>query len=344
MGTSQVRKNLEARIRNNYDVIIVGANVAGLCCARLLKNTSLRVLVVEKRQVIGEKLCTGILIPSIPEAYYPTDKTFEVSCYFIKQTVKGEFRKISRPMKFVSRTDLANHLLQDLEGSSNITVVAGVPVRQINSKTAMIGERRISFRFLVGADGSNSMVRRYLKLKSKKLLCLVYETTKSNRNTTIQIFNNFRNGYAWITPLLGSTQAGCIFDRSSMKPKAAKALFHSFLSENNFSFGALKMRAMQVSYYFKGIVFGHIFLIGDAAGLANRMDGEGIYEAIVSGEEAARKILDPEYNLEKMKALLKRKRHNARLLFMFKHFSFPLILLRKAKGLFRPKGGSPLAG
>jgi len=62
MGTYQVRKNLKAQLRNNYDVIIVGANVAGLCCARLLKDTSLRVLLVEKRQVIGEKLCTGILI------------------------------------------------------------------------------------------------------------------------------------------------------------------------------------------------------------------------------------------------------------------------------------------
>jgi geranylgeranyl reductase len=43
----------------HYEVIIVGGGPAGLECARELSNSSLRVLLLEKREGFGDKLCAG---------------------------------------------------------------------------------------------------------------------------------------------------------------------------------------------------------------------------------------------------------------------------------------------
>ena len=43
----------------HYDVIIVGAGPAGLRCAELLGKESLSVLLLEKNETFGDKVCAG---------------------------------------------------------------------------------------------------------------------------------------------------------------------------------------------------------------------------------------------------------------------------------------------
>ena len=42
-----------------FDVIIVGGGPAGLHCARELSGSSLRILLLEKQEGFGDKLCAG---------------------------------------------------------------------------------------------------------------------------------------------------------------------------------------------------------------------------------------------------------------------------------------------
>ena len=42
-----------------FDVIIVGGGPAGLQCAKELSNSHLRVLLLEKDAIFGDKLCAG---------------------------------------------------------------------------------------------------------------------------------------------------------------------------------------------------------------------------------------------------------------------------------------------
>ena len=46
-----------------FDVIIVGGGPAGLQCARELSYSRLRVLLLEKDEIFGDKLCAGGLTP-----------------------------------------------------------------------------------------------------------------------------------------------------------------------------------------------------------------------------------------------------------------------------------------
>src|SRR5690606_31757612 len=53
---------------------------------------------------------------------------------------------------------------------------------------------------------------------------------------------------------------------------------------------------------------GGVHLVGDAAGTASGLTAEGIYAALITGEETALRILDPGYPSPKTQAWLRLKR------------------------------------
>ena len=69
----------------------------------------------------------------------------------------------------------------------------------------------------------------------------------------------------------------------------------------------MKPQAGLINFDYRGWRFGNKMLIGDAAGLASGLTGEGMYSALVSGETAARVILDPEYDCHALQQLIKKQ-------------------------------------
>ena len=69
-------------------------------------------------------------------------------------------------------------------------------------------------------------------------------------------------------------------------------------------------------------------LIGDAAGLASGLTGEGMYSALVSGETAARVILNPEYDCHELQLLIKKQQKHRRIVeFSAKHTLVNITLM-----------------
>ena len=65
---------------------------------------------------------------------------------------------------------------------------------------------------------------------------------------------------------------------------------------------------------FRGFHFpGDVHLAGDAAGVASSLTAEGIYAALLTGEEVARHILSPGYQAERTRRWLGVKRRHDRL-------------------------------
>ena len=50
---------------DSYDVVIVGAGPGGLSCARALAGSGQRVLVLEKSEALGKKICAGELTAKV---------------------------------------------------------------------------------------------------------------------------------------------------------------------------------------------------------------------------------------------------------------------------------------
>jgi geranylgeranyl reductase len=124
---------------------------------------------------------------------------------------------------------------------------------------------------------------------------------------------HFKNGYGWIFPHKNTVSIGAYSPQIKTSAKDLKTGLLAWAKTQGFSLESEHARADCINYDYQGWRFGRTFLVGDAAGLASGLTGEGIYPAIVSGEEAARSILDLGYKSIIMQDLLRRHRLHKRM-------------------------------
>jgi len=293
-----------------YDVIIVGAGPAGLSAAKILAENNKKVLVLEKNLAIGPKVCGGGLTMKdfsmgIPESL--ADKTFNdvvLHTPLVKDIIKAKKPYVAT----IKRERLGEYLAQEARN-------AGAEIRTNESVTKVFQDKiitsnneEIGFDYLIGADGSNSIVRRYLKIPvEKKMLAFHYLVPKKFEH--MEYFFDakmFNTGYAWIFPFNEFTSIGCCAgDRYDIKKLQQN--FHLLLKNLSIDISGLKIKGWFINYDYRGFQFDNIFLAGDAAGFASGFTGEGIYFAMIAGQEIARKILDPNYKTPKITGILKIK-------------------------------------
>jgi len=165
-----------------YDVIIVGAGLGGLQCARLLGGAGLRVLLVDRKRTLDESIhTTGIFVRRTLEDFpLPSDclgpAVRAVTLYsparrtLALESPHDEFR-VGRMGKLYRRflSDCAhagvNWLPETRYINSEETRRGGQTIVQLETKGLT---RRFKTRFLVGADGAQSRVARDLKLDSNR--------------------------------------------------------------------------------------------------------------------------------------------------------------------------------
>ncbi len=311
-------------IKDYYDVIIVGAGISGLTCAKILCNSGLDVLVVEKNKDLGKKICAGGITFSDLE-YLPKRFNFTLK----KMLIHYRNRIVVLPesggiISTISREKLSKNQLDYLRRVDNIRILTGVAVKKIISDNSLelSSGQKINFKFLVGADGAISVVRRYLGVPTERLeiglQCIIPEEFG---NFEVYLDDKlFGTGFLWIFPNKNFTSIGCGSDIRFMSPKKLKNNFDIWLKKNKIDISNAKIEGTFLNYDYRGYRFGNIFLAGDAAGLTSGLTGKGIYSAFLSGEQIARDILqkDNPYNL--ITNWLNKKRRQEKYIFFLKNF------------------------
>lgn len=279
-------------MENNFDVVIIGAGPAGLSCADALKGSNLKILLIEKNEVIGPKVCGGGLTYLDKDFGIPDQYTR----LFVEQVVFINGKKIkvnlNNPLRTISRYDLGQFMLSKIENSNNITIFKSTSVKEIKDNQIITSQGTFSYRFLVGADGSNSLVRRFLNLPSRIYIGMQYILPR--RIDEIVWFLEpklLRSGYGWIFPHKDFTSIGVFFNPQKVISIKAKEALEYFLKKSDIDYSDAKFESAPVNCLFKGLKFGNIYLAGDAAGLTSRTTGEGIAYAITSGMEIGQLIL-----------------------------------------------------
>ena len=306
-----------------YDVIIIGAGPGGLACAHELGNSDLSVLVIEKNEVIGPKVCAGGLKNLDSRFELPVDRTrtFLQEDYVTKY--KSYTLSLEKPLRTISRHDLGQYQASMLDGLENIKIIVGAKVTGIGKNEVQTSAGIFQFKNLIGADGSNSMVRRHLGLETKSCIGMYYEIP-SVTDTVIWHFNpeEIKAGYIWEFPHLATTNSGVFFNPKHLSSKIAKRALHNYLDARKINYSECKYETAAISHHYDGCEFGNIFLVGDAAGLALRTNGAGISFAIVSGKEIARKILNSEYKMPELGVILHYKNRQENLFSFIEKIEF----------------------
>ena len=302
----------------SYDVIIVGAGPAGLKCAEILSKSTLKVLLLEKNGEIGPKVCAGGLTGKGMDYLHLPQKLIEFRFHKIKLQINHLPSVIKHHRNFaytIDRKEFGQWQLSKIIHAENIEIRTNARVSEITADSVTVNDEKIGYKTLVGADGSNSSVRRYLGLKTEKVVAAIQYIIPTDKYKNFELYfqpRKFHAGYVWIFPHKNYVSIGTGCDAKLFPASKLKENFRQWLKKNKIDISNARYEAFPINADYQGYKFGNVYLIGDAAGLASSFTGEGIYQALISGEEIGKQILEPAYkpNLER---LLRNQRYHERL-------------------------------
>lgn len=217
----------------------------------------------------------------------------------------------------IDRKNLGDFQLKQID-RKKVRILKGLKVERITkSYVELSDKRKIRYNFLVGADGSNSVVRRYLGIKSEFHITLQYKIKKNKLNSSekkfkyLEVHSNtklFGSWYAWIFPYKEFVSVGCGADNKAIPSLKLRQNFSLWLKDEGIDVSKCKLESFPIACKYLGWKFGNIFLCGDACGLASGMTGEGIYQALVSGSEIAKVILEKNYEPKLLYEVIERNK------------------------------------
>ena len=304
-----------------YDVIIAGAGPAGSTAAYLLSKAGKKVLLIDKSTFPRTKLCAGLItwktVKLLERVFGDSPEELKKKCIINYESREYEVyggntlvarRTIQYPFMFVDR-DMYDSYLLEMALNAGAVFVGGEQVRSIdvarNYITSGSGKKYYADIF-IGADGVNSRIRRSFPPDLfgiddwKSNLAFAHELFISRSRVSrgcerpALFFGVVDNGYAWIFPNKDRLKVGiCALNRGNRKE--ILAAFRTFLvsqgiheREAEYSSGYV----LPYGNYLPVPWHNNVMLVGDAAGFADPLLGEGIYYAQRSGECAALSIIE----------------------------------------------------
>ena len=293
----------------SFDVIIVGAGPAGLRCAEVLSKSDLHVLLLEKNDKMGIKVCAGgitnkdLAILDLPDSLIE-HKVSSTAVHSAKRSSKAITKD---PVVFTLSREELGEWQYGLIKNSTVKVLSNARVSEIHKDYLLVNNKeKYTYKYLVGADGVNSIVRRFLDIPTEKRLIGIQYRIPSKKDPSLEIFMNskfFNAWYAWSFPHKDHIAVGCVADPKLMNSNKLKENFKNWLELKGYDISDAKYESWPISYDYRGYKFDKVFLVGEAAGLASGFTGEGIYQALTSGDTVGHTILDKNYQSKEMNAV-----------------------------------------
>jgi digeranylgeranylglycerophospholipid reductase len=322
-------------MKDAYDVIVVGAGPAGSVAARFAAEGGASVLLIEKRQEIGDPVRCAEGVGAID-----LDKYLDIEPRFVAAPIKGAIINIpgGDPIKMRSKDEsktygyilerkIFDRALAERAARAGVDVytkttatglimkdgrVAGVKVERLGV------EKEIEANIVIGADGVESKVGRWAGIDTtlkpsdieSGIQYLMTDIDIDEEN--VEIFMGHQNapgGYVWIFPKgPGRANVGIGLLGSKIKDGARPVDFLNAFVEKRFptgkiieiNYGGIPVSGGQIDLYRAGLM-----LVGDAGHLSNPVTGGGIKNGLWSGElaglNAAQAVREGDFSEKSMK-------------------------------------------
>jgi len=341
-------------LKQSYDVIVVGAGPAGATLAYELAKRGIGVLVLEKEKLPRYKCCAGGV----------TSKAAKLLDFDISEVAEDVIHELgftfnlgspylgqhSQPLMYTVTRDVFDYFLMQRARQLGAALLDGQKVRQVQVSADWVeistADNIFRSRLVVGADGAYSMVARELGM-GRRIECLVgieseivvpeEELAKWKSRAQVDM-GCIPKGYGWIFPKRNHLSIGVAC--SASKAKNLHAHHQSFVNSLNMgSYIITGSSSHLIPTCTKGRLVwqNKALLLGDAAGLADPLTGEGIYNAIQSAQLAAPVIADTlvrgKAGLQDYQEIVERKimselrmaRRLSKIFFRFPHLAFGLF-------------------
>jgi geranylgeranyl reductase family protein len=296
---------------DTFDVLIAGGGPAGSSCAWKLRDSGLKIAILDKQTFPRDKVCGGWITPEVLDALnidpseYARGRVLQPITGFLTSSM-GETPVETHYDKAVSygirRCEFDHYLLQ----RSGACLRLGAPLTKVERcRGEWIVNGQIRARMLVGAGGTFCPVARFLGAKVNREIVVAAQEVEleldERRLATCSVraeipelyFCSDMKGYGWCFRKQNVLNVGLgRLDPHSLAGHVAE--FLRFLKAAGRI--ALDVPALLGHAYLlygmsnRQLVDDGLLLIGDAAGMAYAQSGEGIRPAIESGLLAANVI------------------------------------------------------
>jgi len=319
-----LRKNLNVNCMNSFDVLIVGAGPAGSFAAEKLARAGTRVALFDGRPKGEPKPCGGGVTSKGLKAYPQLIEAFgrridDLEMY--SPSGKKIYLKLEEPFAIYSRSQL-DGFLRDKAGESGAQIISEkasfIPRKNEDEdwKVKTLTGKEYFAPHIVGADGANSRIGKILAgalPNSEMEVAFGYRTPLPNNGDvpTVIAFLPDVPGYAWAFPRTDHISFGIATTQEGFNHKALDEMMWRFmlgyyrqrenpktniwqpdhdetlktkLAETAERYAA-RIPGLNPETWDKRKTVGEGWaLLGDAAGFADPVTGEGIYYALRSAE------------------------------------------------------------
>ncbi len=316
-------------MKNDYDVIVVGAGPAGSIAARFAAEHGVSVLMLEKDRDIGYPVRCGEAISKsgVVEFIEPNEKwiTAHINKFSLISPDGTEAIVEFQDAGYVLERRIFDYELAKTAANAGAEILTRAYVNGLIIKDDKVcgvkyeyrGEQKeLNAKIVIGADGVESRVGRWAGIKThihfKDMECCV-QVTASNINNidsnTLYFYFGKKyapGGYFWIFPK-GRNIANIGLGISGMvgKQKSALSFLNDFMGESYPAAPILTSIAGGVpsTITLERISAPGIMLVGDAARQVNPLSGGGIASGMIGGSIAGR-IAGDAIKMNKLKNVL----------------------------------------
>lgn len=298
-----------------YDILVVGAGPAGASAAAAAARLNLRVLMVERRDVVGLPVQCAEYIPAQLLGELNLDRdTIAQPVRGMKTFLAGREIKETPSQGFIIHRDKFDQALVQAACNSDAQLMLKTKAVSRNGNDVVIQTKggppaTIAAKIIIGADGPLSTVAKWIDAANQDLISAVQvRVPLKHRLEFAEVYfsKDLYGGYAWLFPKGDQANLGLGMKKKGDKPPPLARLLKDFTSK---CAHAGKIDATPTGLVSGWIPAGpvapvvqcNVLLVGDAAGHTHPITGAGIFPAVtaggMAGTWAARAIAANDINL-----------------------------------------------
>src|SRR5215469_501194 len=274
--------------RNSVDVFVVGGGPAGLAAAIAARQKGFSVTVADGGTPPIDKACGEGLLPDTLEALRALGVKLECSegsrfqgIRFLQNGGSAAAAFPQGPGLGLRRPILHERLIARAQ-ECGVDLLWKAPVSAIESGGIVTGSTRISARWIIGADGLGSRVRKWSDLDATRLNVQRYATRRHYHIKTWTDFMEIHWGpraQAYVSQIgpdevcvvmIGRRGEDAAFERALDTLPELKERLRGAVP------GSRERGAVTFSRSLERVVRGNVALIGDASGSVDAITGEGL--------------------------------------------------------------------
>jgi geranylgeranyl reductase family protein len=285
----------------SYDAIVVGAGPAGSLAAYRLASAGATVLLLDRARFPRDKPCGGgVTIRALNELPFAIDPVVEgvVDRFELRLRHRHSFsRRAPAPLALMTQRRRLDAYLVERAVAAGAEFRDGVRVSRV-AQGEVGGD---SARVVIGADGANGVTGRSLGLATDREHGVALEGNLANgvvdseryaRRLVLE-FGTVPGGYGWVFPKGDHVNLG-VGGWEDEGPRLREHLARLCAVHGVDPAALTEVRGHRLPLRRPGsaLAEGRVALVGDAAGLVDPLSGDGMYEAFLSANLAARHALE----------------------------------------------------